>query len=215
MQTCPECHRHVRADESGCPFCGTALRSAGAPQPFAPLALAVGLGLFGCSEGDEGETAATLSDSSSETSTSTSTGGTETQDTEDTEDWAGSDYGGAPPPCDSYESQELIVGVTAVDSTQTGNQVFSTCGEAQGSGNDALLRFVAPAEGTYSIALSQAETEMWLVQASEYGCYAYGGSECSLPQGALSIELGAEEVLHLWLDGSGAGGMANVEITGP
>ena len=214
MQTCPECHRHARVDESACPFCGTALHSAAAPQPFVPLALAVGLGLFGCSEGDEGETAATMSDSSSETSTTV--GGTDTQDTEDTEDWAGSDYGGAPPPCESYDAQELIVGVSVVDSSETGNQVYSTCGEAQGSGNDALLRFVAPAEGSYSIALSQAETEMWLVQASDYGCYAYNnGVECSLPQAALNIELEAGEVLHLWLDSSGAGGSANVEISGP
>lgn len=36
LRPCPECRRHVRADESACPFCAAAL------EPAAPAALPVG-----------------------------------------------------------------------------------------------------------------------------------------------------------------------------
>jgi hypothetical protein len=36
---CPECHRHVRASDAGCPFCGRDLADLPPPPPYEPARL--------------------------------------------------------------------------------------------------------------------------------------------------------------------------------
>ena len=107
MQRCPGCSRHVKTDDSACPFCGERLRSA--PAPMMALApLLVGVALAGCGEKDDGseEGVAEESGTSGMTTTTgseTETGGTDTgttgttgasaSTTEEPES-GGADYGG-------------------------------------------------------------------------------------------------------------------------
>ena len=95
MLACHGCHRHVRIDESHCPFCGTALASTPAPSVGLTAALVATLGLttVACATRpvDEGAdsgttTMGTTTEMTTDMTTATST---ETGETEEatTEEW--------------------------------------------------------------------------------------------------------------------------------
>jgi hypothetical protein len=74
MHPCPSCHRHLRASELACPFCGAAIRSTEAHSPSLLAAAFVGVfALIGCagdpSGGDEeaGTTTSAGTDDESDT----------------------------------------------------------------------------------------------------------------------------------------------------
>ncbi len=103
MLVCNACHRHYRAQDGQCPFCGAGLRTTEAPTTRAPImgaaALALGLSLFACGEkGEEGEEE-TTGDETTTDDTETDSSGTDTDTTteEDTDtstaDYAGPDTG--------------------------------------------------------------------------------------------------------------------------
>ncbi len=98
MIVCHACHRHFRAQDSQCPFCGTGLRTTNAPVIrglVGAAALAIGLTLSGCDD-DEGGTD-TTGETGSEAETTAGESGTDTA-TDSTTDSGGADYGGAPAP---------------------------------------------------------------------------------------------------------------------
>jgi hypothetical protein len=85
MFVCLGCHRHVRPEETACPFCGTAIQTASAPNParLGAMAFVVGLGLLGCADkgGDdpmETETGMTTNTTMTTMTMTTETGGMDT-----------------------------------------------------------------------------------------------------------------------------------------
>lgn len=97
---CHACHRHFRAQDSACPFCGAGLRTTTGPSLrglMGAAALAIGLTLSGCDDEEEGES--TTGETAGDTTGGDTTGETgESGTTETTTDSGGADYGGAPAP---------------------------------------------------------------------------------------------------------------------
>jgi hypothetical protein len=233
MLECEGCHRFVRVTESSCPFCAipVVVTSAVGLARMPTVALAAGLSLLACDrsgsdeagEGNEVTTnpstsETTAGDGDGDTSTAgdgdgdTSTAGDGDGDTQETLDYSGSDYGG-PPPCDALENSIPInVGSNPINTTMSGNWADSACGDRVGTGPDEILQFIAPAEGHFVFAVSNATFDAWLLEFGYY-CYAYGGPDCVLNQG-LEIDMYEGETLHLIIDGStDGGGTASVDVT--
>lgn len=81
MLECSGCHRHVRLDETHCPFCATALRTAPAPTPtrVAALVLSLGIASLACADRTTGDT-----DLATDSDTTTTESATETSESETT-----------------------------------------------------------------------------------------------------------------------------------
>lgn len=206
MLPCPGCHRHVRADESSCPFCGAALALTSSGSSMSPLvALAAGLSLFACTESGDDSADGNTTTSMSETSATMGDGDGDTQDP----DYSGSDYGG-PPPCEEIGSAiPLNLGANQVDTTNNTNDFDATCGSNAGSGPDQIYEFISPSAGDFHFELAGVNADSWLLQIGYY-CDIYGGVMCTLGN-ALDISMGENEVIHLILDGSaGVAGTLNV-----
>jgi hypothetical protein len=176
------------------------------------IAFAAGLSLLACTESsdDAGESNAVTTDPS--TSESTGTTGDGDGDTQETLDYSGSDYGGAPP-CDELGNTiPLSVGNNPIDTSMSGNDFTTSCGEQVGTGPDRLLEFAAPAAGQFTFAVTADSFDAWLLQSGYY-CNAYTEAEC-VPNQSLDIALVEGETLYLILDGStDAGGSVTVDIT--
>jgi hypothetical protein len=217
MLECQGCHRHVRATESSCPFCGAdvLLTSAPGTGSFPLVAFAAGLSLLGCSEPDDeaGDSNATTTESSTDTSTSetSSTTGDGDGDTQTTLEDDGTAYGG-PMPCSELDNAiPIAVGSNPIDTSMSGNEFDTSCGDQQGAGPDELLLFQAPAAGTFNFALTGATFDAWLLRSGYY-CGAYGVSEC-VPNQALDIAVVEGEDLYLIIDGPTDGGAVSVDVT--
>jgi hypothetical protein len=218
MLECQACHRYVRATESSCPFCATplALTSAASLTTMPMVAFAAGLSLLACteSEDDAGESNAVTTDPSTSTSESESdtTSGDGDGDTQETLDYGGSDYGGAPPCDEYYDAIPLAVGSNPVDTSMSGDDFGTYCGDQAGTGPDQLMEFVPPAAGQFTFAITGANFDAWLLRSGYY-CFGYGEAEC-VPNQSLQIDLLEGETLHLIIDGAGdVGGTASIDIT--
>jgi hypothetical protein len=195
MLECEGCHRYIHATESSCPFCTAPVTlTAAVSLGRAPMvAFAAGLSLLACKESDD------------EAGDASTTGN-------DNLDYSGADYGG-PPPCEEVANAiPLSVGSNPVDTSMSGNDFVSECGDQSGSGPDQLLQFVAPAAGQFTFALTGADFDAWLLQ-SNYYCYTVGEEAC-VPNQSLDIDLVEGQTLYLILDGaSNEGGTVSVDIT--
>lgn len=97
------------------------------------------------------------------------------------------------------------------NTSASGDDFAEFCGDQQGSGNDELLEFVAPAAGQFTFSVT-SDFDAWLLQTGTY-CYGYGVSECA-PNQALQIDMAEGEVLNLMLDGpAGTGGATTIDVT--
>lgn len=208
MLPCPGCHRHVRADESSCPFCGAALALTSSGSSMSPLvALAAGLSLFACTESGDDSADGNTTTSMTETSATMGDGDGDTQDP----DYSGSDYGG-PPPCDALDNAIPInVGANPVDTTNNANSFDATCGSNAGSGPDQVYQFISPAAGDFHFELAGVNPDAWLLQFGNYYCDIYGNSSTCVPGNALDITMNESDIIHLILDGTaGVAGTINV-----
>ena len=79
MLVCHGCSRHVRVEETACPFCGTAVQLEVAPTSarLGAMALVVGLGMLGCTDkaGDDSPSETTSMETGMDTSTGETTTG--------------------------------------------------------------------------------------------------------------------------------------------
>ena len=212
MLSCRDCHRHFHADETSCPFCDTPVALTSAPNSIVTsvVAFAAGLSLLACTESGEesGESNASTTDLSSTTDMS-STMGDGDGDMQETTDYSGADYGGPPPPCDELNAaMPLNVGNNPVDTTNGSNGFVTSCGDASGTGPDQVFVFNAPADASFSFAMT-TNVDAWLLQFGNYYCYTYG--QCVMGE-SLDIVMAEGETLHLIMDGS-AGGAASIDIT--
>ena len=186
MLPCARCHRHVRADETTCPFCQAPLATqANQPSPLraSAAAVAAGLVLLAC------------------------------PDPSDPLELSGADYGGPPPPCDAVQSAiALDLGANAIDTTASGDDFDSSCGNERGDGPDQLLTFHAPSTGTFSFELDGSFADAWLLEFGTYECYPYGGNGC-VPNQALSIQMSEGGYVTLIVDSAATGASGTLTVT--
>jgi hypothetical protein len=165
------------------------LTSAASLTRMPTVAFAAGLSLLACAESDDDADG----------------------DTQETLDFSGADYGG-PPPCDELANAiPIAVGSNPIDTSMSGDDFSTSCGDQVGTGPDLLLEFAAPASGHFTFALNTS-FDAWLLYSDDY-CYTNGEAEC-MPNQGFEIDLVEGATLYLIVDGStDGGGTGTVDVT--
>lgn len=207
MLECTRCRRHVRIEETNCPFCGASVSMASAPGPskLGLMALSAGLSMFACTTDPEPTTTMVGDEGGSSTTDANETGsetGVTLSDTDvtsvtDSNDAAGEAYGSPEFPCEEYGPWPLMVGNNAVAVDDINPlYLWQTCG---GVGSTELYSFTAPADGDYEFAVIDASFPAVLSLVG-YLCEPPEEFACSLAPETITRTLSADETVHVLLD---------------
>ena len=111
-------------------------------------------------------------------------------------------------PCSDLPSDELGLDDNAVSLDDVASTFDGSCG---GDGPDALYRFTAPSDGTYTFTLNSGEFDgvLYLVGPS---CAPLEEIDCALADVELSLAMSANEVVYVLVDSTAGFGAGTVAI---
>jgi hypothetical protein len=219
MLVCNGCQRHVRVEESACPFCGAAIAMICAPSPArlgSTMVLTAGLGLLACGEGKDSDDMAM--DTAGETMTTLGDGD---GDPNEDLDRGGSDYGGPELTsesdtdtgedvifCTDFGPTPAMVGLNPV-TVEAGSLLEGSCG---GIGPEAIYSFVAAVDGDHTFAVIDADFEATLYVVGPI-CDPLDELDCVTVPDVVTMPMTIGQTVHVVVDSSGAAGTASLEIT--